>query len=148
MRGKITLIGDAGEALEGMVGDGRVDVVRLADSDGSLLAGSEVVVAGTDVDVARAASDVARRAPGAVLLLRSESPESAVQVALETSLLPRPRVFGVAAEDAAAATEAVLWGRETELRCWALCRGELGIDDRVERVPVVVGAGGLRRIGD
>lgn len=148
MRGKITVIGETAAALEEIVSDGRVDVVRLDDSDASLLAGSEVVVVGAGVDVARAASDVARRAPGAVLLLSSESPEQAVQAALATSLLPRPRIFGVAAEDAAAATEAVLWGRDTELRCWALCRGELGIDDRVERVPVLVGAGGLRRIGD
>jgi hypothetical protein len=144
MRSKITVIGDtAGERLGA---DGRVDVVTVTD-EWADLAGSDVVVLGEGVDVATAASAVARRAPAAVMLVATADRERDCATALEVSLLPRPRVFAVAPDDVPAAAEAVLYGREAALDAAVLCRGELGIEDRVATVRVRVGAGGVLAIG-
>jgi hypothetical protein len=147
MRGKITVIGHT-SAAEALAADGRSDVIRLDAPDAERMAGADLVLVAQGVDMERAARDTALRAPSAVLLLETGPDLDDCDVALGASLLPRPRVFGVDADDAVAAAEAVLYGRETELSVYARCRGELGIEDRVERVPALVGAGGLRRIGD
>jgi hypothetical protein len=146
MRSKITVIGDTGGERLG-AGD-RADVVTVTDESWADLAGSEVVVVGDGVDVATAAAAVARRAPAAVVLVVTADGERDCAAALETSLLPRPRVLAVAPGDLPAAVEAVLYGREAALEAAVLCRGELGIEDRVATVPVQVGAGGVRRIGE
>ena len=147
MRGKITVIGTT-PAAEALAADGRLDVTHLDAPDPARMAGADLVLVAQGVDMKRAAEDTALRAPGAVLLLETGPDLDDCEVALAASLLPRPRVIGVDAGDAVAAAEAVLYGRETALRVFAKCRGELGIDDRVERVPAVLGTGGLRRIGD
>jgi hypothetical protein len=116
-------------------------------SAGELLAGSDVVVVTAGVDVADAARATARRASGSVLVLATGDGERDCATALEASLLPRTRVLAVEPADVVAAVGAVVFGRDTQLEAWAYCRGELGIDDRVAQVPVVLGAGGLRRIG-
>jgi hypothetical protein len=144
MRSKITVIGDT--RGEPPVTDDRADLVTVTD-EWADLAGSDVVVLGTGVDVVRAASAVARRAPAAVMLLATADGERDCAAALATSLLPRPRVLAIAPQDVPAAVEAVLYGREAALEAAVLCRGELGIEDRVATVPVRVGAGGVRRIG-
>jgi hypothetical protein len=106
-----------------------------------------VVVVTAGVDVADAARATARRASGSVLVLATGDGERDCATALEASLLPRTRVLAVEPADVVAAVGAVVFGRDTQLEAWAYCRGELGIDDRVAQVPVVLGAGGLRRIG-
>jgi hypothetical protein len=106
-----------------------------------------VVVVTAGVDVADAARATARRASGSVLVLATGDGERDCATALEASLLPRTRVLAVEPADVVAAVGAVVYGRDTQLEAWAYCRGELGIDDRVAQVPVVLGAGGLRRIG-
>lgn len=146
MRGKITVIGTTA-AADRLAADTRVDVTRLTSPDPERMAGAEIVLVAQGVDMRRAAEETARRAPAAVLLLETGPGLDDCEVALAASLLPRPRVVGVDAEDAVAAVEAVLYGHETPLEVYARCRGELGIDGRVERVPAVLGAGGLRRIG-
>ena len=147
MRGKITVIGRT-PAAEALAADGRHDVIHLDAPDAARMAGADLVLVAQGVDMKQAAEDTALRAPGAVLLLETGPDLDDCEVALAASLLPRPRVIGVDAGDAVAAAEAVLYGRDAELSVFAKCRGELGIDDRVEQVPAVVGTGGLRRIGD
>ena len=147
MRGKITVIGHT-QAADVLAADRRHDVTHLDAPDAARMAGADLVLVAQGVDMRRAAQDTALRAPGAVLLLETGPGLDDCEVALAASLLPRPRVIGVDAGDAVAAAEAVLYGRETQLDVFAKCRGELGIEDRVEQVPAVVGTGGLRRIGD
>ncbi len=147
MRGKITVIGNS-RAADALAADDRLEVRRLAGPDAEQLAGSDLVLVAQGVDMAEAARATALRAPAAVLLLETGPDLEDCDVALGASLLPRPRVFGVDASDAVAAGEAVLFDRETKLEVFARCRGELGIEDRVARVPATVGRGGLRRIGD
>jgi hypothetical protein len=144
MRSKITVIGDTGG--ESLATGNRVDVVTVTD-EWADLAGSDVVVLGDGVDVATAAGAVARRAPAAVVVLATGDGERDCAAALDASLLPRPRVLAVAPDDVGAVVEAVLYGSEAALEAAVLCRGELGIEDRVATVPVRVGAGGVRRIG-
>jgi hypothetical protein len=145
MRGKISVVG-GGDAFDGLGGQ-RVTVVRLDAPAGDRLAGSDVVVVARGADVAGAARATARRASAAVLVVATGGGEQDCATALQASLLPRTRVVGVEPADAVAAVEAVLFECETPLECWALCRGELGIEDRVAQVPAVLGAGGIRRIG-
>jgi hypothetical protein len=149
MRSKITVVGDSGggEGLASTLSAGdRADVVTVSGAWADL-AGSEVVVLGGGADVPAAAGEVARRAPAAVVVLATADGERDCAAALEASLLPRPRVFAVAPGDVQAAVEAVVHGREAALEAAVLCRGELGIDDRVATVPVRVGPGGVRSIG-
>jgi len=147
MRSKITVIGE-GDVLTSLTGeDARAQVTALAEPSAELMAGSDVVVVATGVDVADAARATARRASGSVLVVATADGERDCATALSVSLLPRSRVLAVDPADVAAAVGAVVYGRDTPLKAWAFCRGELGIDDRVAQVPVVLGAGGLRRIG-
>jgi hypothetical protein len=147
MTSKITVIGE-GDVVTSLTGeDGRVPVTHLREAAGELLAGSDVVVVAAGVDVAGAARAAARRASGSVLLVATGAGERDCTTALSASLLPRSRVLAVEPADVVAAVAAVVDGRDTPLEAWAYCRGELGIDDRVAQVPVVLGAGGLRRIG-
>lgn len=144
MTSKITIIGE-GESLSGE--SDRVNVTHLTQLSGELLAGSDVVVVTDGVDVGEAARATARRASGSVLVVATEHGERDCATALSASLLPRSRVIAVAPADVTTAVDAVAYGRDTPLEAWAYCRGELGIDDRVALVPVVLGAGGLRSIG-
>jgi hypothetical protein len=146
MRSKITVVGESGSALaHALKADGRCSVVSLAEGAPDLAGSDVVVIAGGDV--AAAAEAAARRAPSAVLLVATPDREADCATAVETSLLPRSRVVGVARDDVVGAAEAVLYGRELELRAAVLCRGEEGVDDRVATVPVRLGTGGVRRIG-
>ncbi len=137
-----------GEVSARLVGADCAEVVAVDRPEAFAdIAGSEVVVLVEGVDVAAAARAVARRAPGAVLLVATSDAERDTATALEAGLMPRPRAFGVVAQDVATAVEAVIFGRDTPLQAAALCRGELGIEDRVATVPVRVGTGGLRAVG-
>jgi len=128
-------------------GDTRLQVTHLTEPAGELLAGSDVVVLAQGADVAEAAAATARRASASVLVVATDDGQRDCDTALRASLLPRSRVVAVAPADAAAATAAVAYGHDTPVEGWAYCRGELGIEDRVAQVPLVLGAGGLRRIG-
>jgi malate/lactate dehydrogenase len=146
MRSKITVVGESGSALAHALSDeGRCTVVSLAEGSPDLAGADVVVIAGGDV--AAAAEAAARRASGSVLLVATPHAEADTAIAVERSLLPRSRVVGVARDDVPTAAEAVLYGKEAELRAAVLCRGEEGIDDRVATVPVRLGARGVRRIG-
>jgi hypothetical protein len=143
MRSKITVLGDEREGeLFPLLAEG--DWVDLGGEDG--LSGSDVVVFG-DGDVTAGARRAAEHASGAVLLVVTRDVIGGVSDALVASLLPRGRVIGVRPDQVRTAAEAVVLGRETALEAAVLCRGELGIDDEVRVVPVVVGSGGVRRIG-
>jgi malate/lactate dehydrogenase len=147
MRSKISVVGEQGNDLAGALGSGdRHDVVALNGASPDLAGSDVVVLAGGDV--AGAASAVARRAPAAVLIVATADHEADCAVAVEASLLPRPRVIGVPADAVTAAVEAVLFGRGIELRAAVLCRGEEGVDERVATVTVWLSAGGVRRIGE
>ena len=147
MKSKISVIGE-GDLVGALNGEAdRVNLTVVRDLSPELLAGSDVVVVTGGVDVADAARATARRASGCVLVVATEHGQRDCATALQASLLPRSRVVAVEPSDAPAAARAVLYGRDTPLDCWVLCRGELGIDDRVAQVPAVLGAGGLRRIG-
>ena len=114
---------------------------------GADVPGAEVVVVLDAADVATTASEIARRAPAAVVLVATPDAERDCATVLDVSLLPRHQVVGIPTGDVAAAVEAVVFGRELALHGAALCRGELGIEDRVATVPLRLGAGGVRRIG-
>jgi len=138
----------SGEVSARLVGADCADVVSVDRADAfDDIAGSEVVVLVEGVDVPAAARAAARRAAASVMLVATADIERDTAAALEASLLPRPRAFGVVAGDVATAVEAILFGRDAPLQVAALCRGELGIDDRVATVPAQVGTGGLRAIG-
>ena len=111
------------------------------------MAGSDVVVLLPGVDAGAVGAAAARRAAGAVVLVATADAEADTQAGLDASLLPRPRVIGVARDDLATAAEAIVFGREVALSGAACCRGELGVDDRVATVPLRVGAGDIRAIG-
>lgn len=146
MRSKITVVGDAAsDVVVALRAGDHADVTAVTDTWADV-AGSEVVVV-TGGDLTAAGRQVARRAPGAVVLVATADAERDCARVLASSLLPRPRVFGVVREDVRTAVEAVVFGRDVALQAAALCRGELGIEDRVATVPVRVGAGGLRSIG-
>lgn len=147
MRSRISIIGDgAGEVARALAAGDRAQVTAVAGNRLDDLAGSDVVVLVQGADPGAAGVAVARRASGAVVLVATDDPEGDAQTVLDASLLPRPRVLGVAIADVPVAAEAVIFGREVALQAAACCRGELGLD-RVATVPVRVGAGGLRAIG-
>jgi malate/lactate dehydrogenase len=145
MRSKISVVDVGRPDLTDALSSGRVNVLTV-NGNWHDLAGSDVVVlAGGEVRAA--AREIARRAPAAVLVVATGDSEADCAAVLQESLLPRPRVIGVARDDVAAVVEAVLYGGETRVDAAVLCRGELGIDDRVATVPVRLGRGGVRRIG-
>ncbi len=147
MTSKIAVIGER-DTVTSLNGETpTANVVHLPSPAPELMAGADVVVIAGGVDVADAARATALRASGSVLLVATDDGERDCATALEASLLPRSRVVGIAPADAPVAVAAVLAGRDTPLQGFAYCRGELGIDDRVAAVPIVLGAGGLRRIG-
>ena len=152
MRSKITLIG-TGEISEALVATlaaaDHSDIVRITgDADWDTLGGSGVVVL-VEGDADTVGREVARRAPRAVIVVATAEPVADTRAALASSLLPRARVFGVERSPAAVqrAVEAVVFDRGLALRAAAHCRGECGHEDKVARVPVSVGRGGLRGIG-
>lgn len=148
MRSKISVIGRHGESLvEALRAAQRADVTWVRGDAYADVAGSEVVVLAEGADVGAAARAAAVRAAASVIVVATARFTSDTADALEASLFPRPRLFGVAAEDAAPAVDAVLFGRDETFTVAALCRGELGVEDRVETVPARVGRGGLRAIG-
>ena len=147
MRSKITVVGEHGGELAAALGSGdRVDVVAL-DEPTADLAGSHVVVV-TGGDVKAAAVAAARRAPAAVLLVSTEDREADCAVAVGASLFPRARVIGIAREDVPDAVEAVLFGREVDVRAAVPRRNEGVVEHRATIVPVRLGTGGVRRIQD
>ena len=142
MRSKITVLGES-ESLTRMLSEG--DWVRVCGGDD--VAGSHVVVVTDGVDARDAGALVARRATGAVVLVVTSDPKAGVAAVLEGSLLPRGRVVGVHADLVRAAAEAIVLGRDTTLEGTVRVRGELGVEDEVSVVPLVLGRGGVRRIG-
>ena len=142
MRSKITVLGEC-DVLTQLLSEG--EWVHVCT--GEHIAGSHVVVVCEGVD-ARAAGDlVARRASGAVVIVATSDPKAGVADVLAASLLPRGRVVGLHADHVRPAAEAVVLGRDHTVEGAVLLRGELGIDDEVSVVPLVVGRGGVRRIG-
>ena len=143
MRGKITVT-NAQAVARTLVERGACDVLDVTQSTpGPDMRGSLAIVAGEGADLAACH----RFAPAAVLVIVGDGLDRTVAETLRQTLLPRTRVIGVAERDAARVAEAIALERDLAVRCSALCRGELGIDDRVAEVDAVVGAGGLRRIG-
>ena len=124
-----------------------MDVAVVASDAWADLAGSEVVVVLDGADVPAAAVAALRRASCAVLVVATADVERDVLRALEAGLAPRPRVLGVAVDDVVVAVEAIVFGRRTTVDAAVLCRGELGVEDRVATVPVVLGPAGIQRIG-
>ena len=147
MRSKITVVGEQGsETRDALDAGGRVTVLSLAEPSEDL-AGSHVVVVWGG-DVAAAAKAAARRAPAAVLIVATEDREADCTAAVGASLFPRARVFGLARHDVPDAVEAVLYGREVDVEA-AICRRSEGVVvERATVVPVRLGAGGVRRVGD
>ena len=147
MRSKISVIGDDQQVVERLREGDRKDVAAVASDAWADLAGSEVVVVLDGADVPAAAVAALRRASCAVLVVATADLERDVLRALEAGLAPRPRVLGVGVDDLVAAVEAIVFGRRTTVDAAVLCRGELGVEDRVATVPVVLGAAGIQRIG-
>ncbi|HWT92431.1 MAG TPA: hypothetical protein VN238_05510 [Solirubrobacteraceae bacterium] len=148
MRSKISVIGENGESVvTSLKAAGRADVTWVRGDAYADCAGSEVVVLAEGADVRAAAKAAAVRAAASVIVVATERFASDTSGALKASLFPRPRLFGVAPADAVAAVDAVLFARDETFTVAALCRGELGVEDRVETVPARVGRGGLRAIG-
>lgn len=148
MRSKITVIGDHVKQVLAQLREGdRFDVIHVAPDAWADLAGSDVVVVLDGADVPTAARAALRRASLAILLVATGDAEADVLRALDAGLAPRPRVLGLAPDDVVAAAEAIVFGRATALHGAVLCRGELGIEDRVSTVPVTLGAAGIERIG-
>ena len=148
MRSKISVIGDPTDETVRRLSEGdRLAVSAVAPDAWADLAGSEVVVVIDGADVAPAAVAALRRASCAVLVVATDDPERDVNRALEAGLAPRPRVVGVPPGEVVAAVEAIVFGRQTTLQGAVLCRGELGIQDRVATVPVTLGAPGIVKIG-
>jgi malate/lactate dehydrogenase len=142
MRSKITVLGE-NKVVTRMLSED--DWVRVAGEDD--LAGSHVVVVAEGVDAVDAGARVARRAAGAVVIVATADPKAGVAAVLEGSLLPRGRVLGLHGDLVRVAAEAIVLGRDTTLEGAVHVRGELGIEDAVSVVPLVVGRGGVRRIG-
>jgi hypothetical protein len=142
MRSKITVLGEK-ELFTRMLSEG--DWVRVCG--GEHVAGSHLVVVGEGIDAREAGALVARRASGAVVIVATADPKAGVAAVLEGSLLPRGRVVGLHGDLVRAAAEAVLLGRDTTMEGAVHLRGELGIEDEISVVPLVVGRGGVRRIG-
>ena len=148
MRSKIAVIGEQADEVVTSLREGdRFDVHAVAPDAWHDLAGADVVVVVDGADVPAAAAASLRRASCAVLLVATADPERDAERALEAGLAPRPRVVGVTPGDVMAATEAIVFGRVTTLQAAVLCRGELGVQDRVATVPVTLGAAGIERIG-
>jgi hypothetical protein len=146
MRSKIAVIGE--QAVVGALRAGdRFAVVPVAPEAWSDLAGADVVVVTDGTDVPEAARAALRRASQAMLVVATGDLERDGVRALEAGLAPRPRVLGVRRDDLVAAVEAIVFGRLTQLEAAVLCRGELGIEDRVATVPVTLGAAGIEQIG-
>jgi hypothetical protein len=131
MRSKITVIGAPGVVDTLMEGD----IADVVGDEG--LPGSDVVVIGAGADVAQAARRAASRAPGAALIVVGGD----VRAALEASLLPRGRVFGVTGDRLREAVEAVVLDRRATIDVEMV-----GLDDRVVTAAASLGAGGIREL--
>jgi malate/lactate dehydrogenase len=123
------------------------DYADVVVDDYEELSGSAVVVATTEPDGAA----IRDRAPDAVVIVATDSVAATCQQVCETTRFPRERVIGLpdsAAGDAATDSivemvEAVLFDRNRELLCVALCLGEGRAEDRFVAVPVRLGRGGI-----
>ena len=83
------------------------------------------------------------RAPNSVVVVVGGSP----QAICEATLFPRARIIGVQEEvQADAVVEAVVNDLEEEFDAVVRCEGERGIEGEFARVPVRVGARGIRAI--
>ena len=105
------------------------------------MSGADVVV------VAAAAVDwgepIRVRAPNAVVVVVGESP----QAICEATLFPRSRIIGVVdRSDADAVVDAVVNDLDRKFDAVVRCEGERGIEGEFARVPVRVGARGIREI--
>lgn len=142
MRSKITVLGES-DVLTQRLTEG--DWTHVCGRDH--IAGSHLVVVTDGVDPREAGALIARRASGAVVLVATSDPKAGVSAVLAGSLLPRGRIVGVHRDVVRQAAEAVVLDRELVVEGAVLVRGELGIDDEVSVVPLVLGRGGVRKIG-
>jgi hypothetical protein len=101
--------------------------------------GSDVVVIGAGADVSAIARRVASRASGAAIVVLDPA---AVEPALRASLFTRGRVFSVDEDEVRDAAQAVVFDRCSTVEV-TMC----GLDDQVVKVPVILGAGGVREVG-
>jgi hypothetical protein len=134
MRRKITVIGDAA-ILDGNARHAAVMCWPSPDSGGA-----DVVVVTDGKSLGEAGDFIARRAPSAVVV--ATDPEWCAEL-LQRTRLPRGRVF--AADDVAAAVEAVLDGSGAALDVTVRHDGEHGRYG-FHRVRARIGAGGVLAI--
>jgi hypothetical protein len=131
MRCKVTVIGDVA-AFDGT--RQRADIVSWPSPDAG---GADVVIVADGTALADAAEFIARRAPAAVVV--ATDPGWCGEL-LERTFLPRGRV--IAAEDLAAAVDAILDGSDAELEVTVRHDGEHGREG-FHRVLARVGTGGV-----
>jgi malate/lactate dehydrogenase len=106
------------------------------------ISGADVVVVSAE-DGDALAETIRDRAPNAVVVVVGGSPHHVC----ETTLFPRARIIGVASDDeASVVVDAVVNDLDKEVEAIARCQGERGIDGEFARVPVRIGAGGIREI--
>jgi malate/lactate dehydrogenase len=117
------------------------DVVRDAGNPDEISGADVVVVPAENSDDW---GEVIRvRAPNSIVVVVGESPEAIC----ETTLFPRARIIGVSsAKEAAVVVDAVVNDLDKEVEGVVRCEGERGIEGEFARVPVRVGAGGVRAI--
>jgi hypothetical protein len=124
-----------------MAGARVFDVDRDAGSPDEISGADVVVVQANDGD--EWAETIRVRAPNAVVVVIGDSPEAVC----EGTLFPRARIIGVGDRAAAdAVVDAVVNDLDKEVEAIARCEGERGIEGEFARVPVRVGAGGIREI--
>jgi len=118
----------------------RARVVDLASGSEEVSGADVVVVQENDSD--KWAAEIRDRAPNSVVVVIG-SPQGFC----EGTLFPRARIIGVAsADDAAVVVDAVVNDLDKDVDAVVRCEGERGIDGDFARVPVRVGAGGIREI--
>ena len=110
------------------------------DAPGEISGADVVVVAASAADDWGARIRV--RAPNAVVVVVDGSP----QPICEATLFPRARVIGVEDADAEAVVAAVVNDLDKEFDAVVRCEGERGVEGEFARVPVRVGASGIREI--
>ena len=106
------------------------------------ISGADVVVVAANAsdDVI---DDIRRRAPNAVVVVVGDSPHNVC----EGTLFPRARIIGVASEaEAEVVVDAVVNDLDKEVESVVRCEGERGIEGEFARVPVRIGASGVREI--
>lgn len=120
----------------------RPRVFRAGSDAPEEISGADVVVV-SENDSAEWAERLRVRAPNSVVVVVGES----VQAFCEGTLFPRARIIGVGDQSAAdEVVEAIVHDLDKEIEAVVRCEGERGIEGEFSKVPVRVGARGIREI--